>query len=166
MYFNKFPVIAYDFLNASTNKKEYIAVKDITTNIRIRKDILTSITLYDEYDIVDGDTPEIIAAKVYGNPQYHWIIMLTNERFDFVNDFPLPQNELVLVLEDRYGEDLYEVRHYVDPDTGFVVPQATPGRVAVTNYEYELVENERKRRIKIISPTYIPSILSQFDMRV
>jgi hypothetical protein len=54
-------------------------------------------------DIRDGDTPEIIADKFYGSPMYHWIVMLTNERYDYVNDFPLPIFELEKHIEDKYG---------------------------------------------------------------
>ena len=33
-------------------------------------------------DPVDGETPEIVAEKVYGNAEYHWIIMLANDIYD------------------------------------------------------------------------------------
>ena len=81
MYFNKFPSILYDFDIGS--KTSVIQVKDITRNIRFRRDVLANITIYDEYDVLDGETPEIIAEKVYGNPQYHWIVMLINDVYDY-----------------------------------------------------------------------------------
>lgn len=101
MYFEKFPKILYDFQNGSNI--EYKVVTDITRNVRVLKEILSNITLYDEYDIRDGETPEIIADKFYGSPQYHWIVMLTNDRYDYVNDFPLPIFELEKHIEDIYG---------------------------------------------------------------
>ena len=101
MYFEKFPKILYDF-NIGSNI-EYKVVTDVTRNVRILKEILSNITLYDEYDIRDGDTPEIIADKFYGSPMYHWIVMMTNERYDYVNDFPLPIFELEKHIEDVYG---------------------------------------------------------------
>jgi hypothetical protein len=107
MYFEKFPKILYDF-NIGSNV-EYKVVTDITRNVRIIKDILSNITLYDEYDIRDGDTPEIVADKFYGSPMYHWIVMLTNERYDYVNDWPLPTFELEKHIEDVYGFTTIEV---------------------------------------------------------
>ena len=90
-------------------------VKDITHNIRFRKEILENITLYDEYDIIDGETPEIIAEKIYGNSQYHWIIMLLNERYDYITDFPLTYPELVSHTEQRYGVgNVNGIHHYLD----------------------------------------------------
>ena len=64
MYFNEFPNIYYSF--KINGKDKFVLIKDITQNVRIRKEILANITLYDEYDIRDGETPEIIAEKIYG----------------------------------------------------------------------------------------------------
>ena len=62
---------------------------DITSNVRLRKEVLSNITLFDLYDIKDGETPDIIAHKVYGNSNLHWTIMIANEKFDLNNDWPV-----------------------------------------------------------------------------
>ena len=85
MYFKEFPKFIYDFKNPDGSTSTQI-VKDITRNVRFRKEVFANISVFDEYDIVDGETPEIIAEKVYGNPKYHWVIMLANERFDYTRD--------------------------------------------------------------------------------
>ena len=69
MYFKVFPEFLYDFKYGKETKTSI--VKDITRNIRFRKEVLENITLYDYVDVVDGDTPEIVAEKIYGNPEYH-----------------------------------------------------------------------------------------------
>ena len=101
MYFERFPKIYYDYeIGKNTDIK---IVTDITRNVRVIKDVLSNITLYDEYDIKEGETPEIIADKFYGSPLYHWVVMLTNERYDYVNDFPLPYAELEKHVKEKYG---------------------------------------------------------------
>ena len=102
MYFKDFPRFYYDFKQNDGSTKSSI-VTDITRNIRFRRDILSNVTLYDLYDIQDGDTPEIIAEKVYGNPQYHWVIMLLNEKFDYISDFPLDEPSLVKFIDAKYN---------------------------------------------------------------
>lgn len=160
MYFEKFPPILYDFqINGETKIK---LVTDITRNIRFRRDILANVTVYDEYDMQDGETPEIIAETLYGNPEYHWIIMLANERFDYRADFPLAYIELSKYVTDKYGagnED--DVHHYIDPN-GFIVNSDADGATSVSNRQYEEAENEKKRRIKIIPSTVIDTILKNF----
>lgn len=158
MYFDNFPTFLYDF--EINGKTEYKLVKDITQNVRLRKEILASVTLYDEYDIRDGETPEIIAEKVYGSPLYHWVVMLCNEKYNYVDDFPLPSYELEKHITAKYGVgNEYDTHHYVD-NNGFIV-DSTQG-TSVSNYQYETELNESKRRIKLISPSLLNNILKNF----
>jgi hypothetical protein len=163
MYFKDFPSTLYDFDITSNNKKETKAflMTDITRNIRFRRDILSQITVYDEYDIIDGETPEIIAEKVYGNAQYHWIVMLTNDIYDYRADFPLTQLSLDKFVEDKYGEDADAVHHYEDVN-GYIVNSDTSGAVSISNRQYEELVNESKRRIKLISKNLIATVLKNF----
>jgi hypothetical protein len=159
MYFKNFPQFLYEFNVGGTNKTSI--VKDITRNIRFRRDVLSNITVYDEYDIVDGETPEIIAEKIYGNAEYHWIIMLANDRYDYIEDFPLAEVELVKVITDKYPGTENDIHHYVDAN-GYVVDSTAAGAVSVSNGEYERTRNETKRRLKIISPTLINTVLKNY----
>lgn len=158
MYFKKFPKFLYDFKINGENK--VALVKDITQNVRIRTQILENITLYDEYDIKDGETPEIIAEKIYGSPEYHWVVMLCNQRFDYINDFPLSTYNLEEHITQKYGAgNEYNVHHYIDSNGNIVdSSQGTP----VSNYQFEDDENEKKRRIKLISPELLQTILKNF----
>jgi hypothetical protein len=102
MYFKDFPNIYYTY---NINGKDVLkVVRDITTNVRLRKDILSNITLYDSYDIQEGDTPEIVAAKYYGSSEYHWAIMLANEIYDYREDWPMSQLVLNEYIKTKYNQ--------------------------------------------------------------
>lgn len=159
MYFQDFPKFLYEYDVNGSNKT--FLVTDITRNIRVRRDILANVTVYDEYDIIDGETPEIIAEKIYGDAQYHWVIMLANERFDYLEDFPLDQPRLDAYIQDKYGNDADGVHHYVDAN-GFVVNQDAFGATSISNRQFEEDVNEQKRRIKIVSPQLLQTILKNF----
>jgi hypothetical protein len=160
MYFKQFPTFLYDF--DINNKTEYRNVKDITRNVRLRKEILSNVTVYDEYDIMDGETPEIISEKIYGTPLYHWVIMICNERYNYVDDFPLTQYQLDNHVTDKYGVgNEYDTHHYIDYN-GNIVDSTNPQATSVSNYDYEIQINEGKRRIKLISPTLLNTILKNF----
>ena len=160
MYFEDFPKFAYDFEIAG--EKKVLLITDITRNVRFRKELLANISLWDEYDIVDDETPEIIAEKIYGNPNYHWIIMLLNERFDYIADFPLSYPILVRYVEDKYGEaNTNAVHHYVNT-LGRIVNYDTPGATPVSNLQHEENVNESKRRIKVITPAMVDKVIEQF----
>jgi hypothetical protein len=160
MYFNNFDKIYYDF--EINGERKLFVVSDITKNVRIRKEILANITLYDEYDIKDGETPEIIAEKIYGNAQYHWIIMLVNQKYDYVSDFPLPLVELEKFITQKYGSgNEYDTHHYVNLN-GDIVDEWDSQATSVSNYAYEDAINESKRRIKIVSINFINTLLKNF----
>lgn len=116
MYFSEFNKIYYDFPDNSPSGRFIQVLTDITQNVRVRKNVLEQITLYDEYDMQDGDTPEIIAEKYYGNPEYHWIILLVNQRYDYINDFPLPMYELEQHTINTYGPDQVDNIHHYEKD--------------------------------------------------
>lgn len=160
MYFEKFPQFAYDF--EIGGKTKVLLLTDITRNVRFRKEVLGKIELYDEYDIQEGETPEIIAEKVYGNANYHWIIMLVNERFDYIADFPLSYPQLVKYVEDKYGVGNESLVHHFVNERGYIVDQYYVGRREVSNIAHEDFLNEEKRRIKLISPQLIDRVLKQF----
>lgn len=130
MYFKDVPNIYYNFNLGG--KDQLTVIKDITHNVRFRKEILSNITLYDEYDIRDGETPEIIAERIYGNPNYHWIIMLLNERYDYVTDFPLSYPELISHTETKYGVgNVNDIHHYEDFNGNLVDSRIT--EITMTN---------------------------------
>ncbi len=165
MYFKEFPVIFYNFKIAEKNVLR--AVKDITINVRIKKEILKNLTQYSEYTIQDGDTPERIAERYYGNSNYHWVIMLANERFDYTTDFPLTNDQLLEFVKQKYGENnvnaqhqIFGTPHYETPDKQ-IVDADFPEAIPITNYDYEFRINEKKRKIKLISPSIIGQIVNE-----
>lgn len=105
MYFKDFPQFLYDF-NYGNGVVKTTVVKDITRNIRIKKDILANVVLFEEYDIIDGETPEIIAEKFYGSPEYHWVIMIANEMYDWTTDLPLIEDVLQKHIKTYYNPTL------------------------------------------------------------
>ena len=160
MYFQNFPAIYYEY--EIGGKKVLRTVTDITQNIRVVSSILDSITLYDEYDIMDGETPEIISNKIYGSPLYHWTIMIANRRFNYLEDWPMPTDQLETYIKDKYGDQMYATRYYVNSN-GHIVNSTEPMATPVSNYDHEQQLNEGKRRIKIVSPNLLNRILIQFN---
>ena len=152
--------ISSPYTSQQTETKALL-LTDITHNIRFRRDILANITVYDYYDIIDGETPEIIAEKIYGSPEYHWVIMLTNERYDYIGDFPLTEPALEQYIVDKWGDSANNIHHYEDGN-GNTVPSNWPLAVPITNDVYEREVNESKRRIKVISKELLSRILKDF----
>jgi hypothetical protein len=156
-YFNYFPKVPY-FLDENNNSLEVIT--NLTTKFKFDNTFKENSVVYYDYIVKDGETPEIIAEKVYGSAEYHWIIMLANDKYDYIEDFPLSEPELVKVIASKYTNPS-AIHHYEDAN-GFVVNSTAPGAVSVSNDQYERDKNEQKRRIKIISPNLINKILQEY----
>jgi hypothetical protein len=167
-FFSKFPVIAYPF-ETFRNGTQLRAVRDIVLNVRLIKDVIDGIQYFDEYDIPDGERIEMIAEKLYGDAQLHWVIMLINERYDYLNDFPLDEDSLEKYVDLKYGEgnrnavhQIFGSPHYEDPD-GNIVEEGGVLSIPITNYEYEFRLNESKRRIKILDPSLINQVVRELQ---
>ena len=167
-YFANFPDILYPF--ELGGKLKIVRVKDIVANGRLRKSILSNITLYDEYDIIDGETPEIIAERVYGDANLHWVIMLTNDRYDLWNDFPMSGDALSKYIENKYGQDheydqhiIFDTPHFEDERGNIVDGPASNLVRAISNLEYETRMNESKRRIKVVNKSIIANIVAELE---
>jgi len=87
--------------------------------------------------------------------------MLANDRYDYIEDFPLAEPQLVKVITAKYPGTENAIHHYVDAN-GFVVNSNAPGAVSVSNSDYERTKNEEKRRIKIVSSKIINTILKDY----
>lgn len=159
MYFANFPKILYDFDIAG--QRVVKPITDITANIRVRKQILSNITLYDLYDIKDGETPEVLADRVYGSSQYHWVLMLANDRYDYLRDWPMSSDVLEQYIKSKYTMEQLGDTHHWERDQLIVDPfvyEAYP----VSNWDHEIRQNDLKRRIKIINPGLLKNIVKDF----
>jgi hypothetical protein len=160
MFFKDFPSFLYDF-NYGDDIIKTDVVKDITRNIRVKRDILANVSLFDHYDIIDGETPEIISEKFYGTPEYHWVIMLANEKFDWLSDYPLMESELQKHISHVYNPAMYSDDWYWKRDmtTGklFVYIRVTYGSGVPFDPDYlnapmtVTLSDPTKRFVKVIN---------------
>jgi hypothetical protein len=101
-YFNFFPKTFYEKPDVSVDA-------DLVTNIISRFGFESSFkdntSIFYLYDIRDGDTPEIIARKIYGDAEKHWIILNFNDIVDPNYDWPLEQRSLNKFIEAKYSEN-------------------------------------------------------------
>jgi hypothetical protein len=78
----------------------------VMTNLLARASVIPAILkdplIYYSYDIQDGDTPEIIAFKYYGDSYRYWIILFLNELLDPQWDWPMSPVVLKKYLENKY----------------------------------------------------------------
>ena len=78
-YFRELPDISYVSLLPNSNRSdERINVKNLFKRAKLRTDIDQSVTSFDYYLVQDNERPDIIAERLYNNPQLDWVILVTN----------------------------------------------------------------------------------------
>ena len=178
MYFSMFPKIDYDLLgNGTTNRFTNITKRAVISN-HVRKNIVN----FDFYDVVDGESPEIIADLYYKNISLHWLVLLSNDIVNVYDQWPKSLSALEKYVNDKY-DDPFGVHHYTinqssgdttkkievyNPelltDAGAVSDStAYSSATTVTNREYEEQQQDQKRKIKLLDPRYIEQFVDEFE---
>jgi hypothetical protein len=186
-YFRELPDLNYQsLLKTKHSSNAYIRVKNLFRRVKLRDDLQNSFTQFNKYYIPDGSRPDIVAEELYGSSDLDWVVCITAGIININNDWPLSSRDIYRFAESKYGTDLNSIHHYetteVKDDSGRVVLPARkhvdstftipkPGTdtatlnpiVGVSNYEYEVELNEKKRGIYVLRREYLRQFLN--DMR-
>ena len=161
MYFKDFPVILYDC-------KE---VTNLLRRVAIRSKVKTNVMFFDTYDVKEGETPEMIADKLYDDPQLHWVVMIVNNITDRYHEWPMSGNQFLDYVNEKYsnpeGTHHYEIEQS-SGDTTVKINIGTdntdhPTATLITNYEYEEEEQNRRRKIRLLDPKFIQDFTAEFS---
>ncbi len=111
-YFNSLPKIRYVDQNNVTT---------VYTNLMARASVIPSVLnnalVYYSYDVQDGDTPEIIAYKYYGDINRFWIVLYCNQLNDPQWDWPLSSNKFQKYILNKYNTNNLNFTHHYEKIT-------------------------------------------------
>ena len=168
MYFRNFPLIPYD----SEGNLKFKTVTNLLRRVGMRTKLKTNTLLYDTYSVKEGETPEMIAHKLYGDPELHWIILLINEVTDRYHQWPMSLPQFQEYLVDKY-DNPDGIHHYeTSQDSGDtkvkievfneVDDDAYTGLTPITNREYEENEQDKRRQIRLVDPSFVEQFVDEF----
>jgi len=171
-YFQQFPKIDYNITGVNGKTKQ---ITDIWRRVKVRSKVVNNIANYDKYDVQEGDTPESIAFKTYGNSDLFWIVCLMNNIVNRYYDWPLDEYAFQNWVKDKYdnpdGIHHYEVTQKSgrqeaegpsDYEHKLEVNSDYPGAVSVSNIQYERRLQDEKRQIKLLPAKYVNPFLDEF----
>ena len=98
-FFKNFPKTIYSLDNNPTSV-DYVT--NLTTKFGFAPEFKDNALLYYNYIVTDGETPEMLAHKIYGDSEKHWIILGMNDIFNPVIDWPIEQRSLLNIIESKY----------------------------------------------------------------
>lgn len=98
-YFSYFPQTYYSLNNGASVE----VVTDLMKRIKFQESLKTNSEIYYTYDIEEGERPDTLANKIYGDSEKHWIILLMNNIIDVKSEWPMTYSELEKHIEQKYG---------------------------------------------------------------
>ena len=173
-YFSKFPLFAYDI----KNNNNYKLLPDILRRVKLRALVKSGGMLFDKYDVKENEKPEDVAFKWFGNPELHWVILMTNNITDRYYEWPMNQVQFAEYLTDKYGAGNEDgIHHYeVTQDSGRTsgkgpsdyshkveVNSDTDNASSISNREYEERIQDTKRQIQLLNKSFLGDFIAEFD---
>lgn len=181
-FFEPFPKVNYDI-------KKNGKIENVT-NIMLRFKIVDELkkqqSNYFDITVDDGDRPDVVATKVYENPELDWLILMINDIIDPIYDWPMGGRILEDFIRSKYGSipaaqaTVHEYRKILNEKSilfdGTVVPRRTlvvdettynslgvNERESIDKYQYEIELNDQKRQIKIVDPQQVSRLLNRIE---
>lgn len=190
-YFKEVSDLLYQSQTSNRNSSyDYVRVKNLFRRAKIRDDFFQNATTFTKYKITGEERPDQVAEKIYGSPTYDWVVLISNNILNVRTEWPLSDSEFSDFLSRKYTEaELSAVHHYettliTDSKGKMIVPagnivdstftvkyydggtslMVTKNPVkTVSNYEYEIQQNDKKRNIYVLRPRYLQTAVD--DMR-
>ena len=191
-YFDQFPDVLIPSPHSTRNSSnDFVRAKNLFKRGKIREDFFHNGVAFNKYSITGDDRPDNVAKEVYGNSSLDWVILLSNNIISVRDEWPMSQFEFQRYLNNKYSPDqLVSIRHYETKeiknqanikllqrgqivDENFVFKYSHDGSnvtasgsdivTSVSNYEYEIAKNDRKRVIHILRNNYLQVIME--DMK-
>ena len=181
-YFSYFPSVKHGLKQDGS----VITVTNILKRFKINDDARAQTEVFYAYQLQDGDRPDVVAEKYYGNANYAWLVLFSNNIVDPVKEWPLYGTDFTNYLKSKYGsielantttKKRYKVlsaafkkidgtvipkrRVEIDETTFNTLSEAD--KEFKTAYEYEVEVNDDKRKIHLIDGAYLSIITDQVE---
>ena len=163
--------MAYDI----KGNEKYKLLPNILRRVKLRQGIRSGAFLFDNYDVADGERPEDIAFKYYGDPELHWVILMTNNITDRYYQWPLSQPQFAEHLTDKYGAGSEDaVHHYEITQTSGPTTSRDYSHMVecnsdetnpsiISNRDYEQRKQDEYRQIRLLDRRYLGTFVEEFE---
>ena len=97
-FFKHIPDILYDFKSDG----KFIVAKDLFRKVSTRSYLQEGVSGYSFYRVNEGERPDVVASKMYGDPTLYWLFFLVNENLQDLNDWPKSNSLFVKFMNRKY----------------------------------------------------------------
>ena len=158
------------------NNGNYKLLPDILRRVKQRNVSASGQFIFDTYDVRNGEKPEDIAYKWFGDAQLHWVILMTNNITDRYYQWPMNDAQFEEFIADKYSNP-DAIHHYeVTKDSGRTTGQGpndyshlvevnsdTDNAISISNREYEERIQDKNRSIRLLNQRFLSDFIEEFD---
>jgi hypothetical protein len=133
--------------------------------------------LFQRYIVQDGESPESVSEKIYKTPKYYWTILLVNNIVNPMTEWLMESSMLEEFVIAKYPDGIKGIHHFYNTVTDRIcddvddahlrtligTPNFPSEIMPITNYQYELELNEKRREISVINPRTISRFADDFQ---
>ena len=104
-YFKELPNVAVSSrLIEKRSSQEYVIAKNIFRRIKILNSISDNISLYNKYQIYEGERPDTVAKELYENSELDYVVIISSGITNIRDQWPLSNHFLYEYALEKYGE--------------------------------------------------------------
>ena len=97
-FFKNFPEIQYKL-----DSGKIVTIKDFFRKATVDAAARDAVIDYTFHELEEGDRPDVLATKLYGNGDLHWTFFLVNENLQDFNDWPKSGPVFHRFIERKYS---------------------------------------------------------------
>ncbi len=98
-FFKHIPNVNYDFKSDGN----FYHAKDLFRKVSTWSAIQEGISGYSYYRITEGERPDVVASKLYGDSTLYWTFFLVNDNLQDINDWPKSSQYFNRFLSRKYS---------------------------------------------------------------
>jgi hypothetical protein len=189
-FFKNIPNIVVGDPNSDSVPSNFVITKNLFRRSKVIPEVLRNFTYFERYTIPGNAKPYQVSYDIYGSSDYEWIILLVNDITNVYTQWPLSDIELQTVIRSKYGVRQNDTKYWrtkevTDDRRNIIVPKnlivndtytyrLPNGEFVpkndliepVSNYEYEVEENDKKRSIYLIFPDLLERFITEYQQMI
>lgn len=179
-YFKAIPNISYDINGNSPNT--FQTATNIMKRPKFKPSVISEITDYYPYRVKDGYRPDMVSTEVYDTPSYAYLILMFNDIYDPVFDWPLGLTQFDKYIVSKYGSmdsAITTVKYYYQiiraeiqrtgiservPAVKYIIDETAYNelgadeKTTISQYDWEFELNDEKTELQMIDPDIIQDV--------
>ena len=152
MFFSKLPNIEYtpQRVQYKFTNQDFVLAKNIFKYIAIDNSAYAT-DIFTELQLNQGIRPDQVSEAVYNDPNYDWLILLTNKIIDTKNDWPMNNDEFEKLVTKKYP-NAFSIKHWETKEVKNDIGEIVQPSGMIVYYDPSNPDSYKLRYIKSYNP--------------